>query len=245
MTKYVSFSCFGDKEIYLCGAIANAELVVRFYPDWTAVFYLDAQADLIAGDTLRDLGCKVFLRNTDQHGGGMFWRFGACELADAEAVIVRDTDSRITFREAIAVSEWLASGKSLHVMRDHPWHTNKIMGGMWGLQGAQAFETFSSILQSESKSQLYGEDQRFVSETVYPLFKRDVMVHDSFSRQEWQRKKFVERTAGEFIGEAIDCLGRPNHALRNTVVKFENQAVRAFVHRVIWKSQRLLKRLGP
>lgn len=244
MTKYVSFSCFGDKEIYLCGAIANAELVTRFYPDWTAVFYLDAQADLAVGGTLRDCGSKVFLRSADQHGGGMFWRFGACEIADAEAVIVRDTDSRITLREAIAVSEWLASGKSLHVMRDHPWHTNRVMGGMWGLQGEHALETFSAVLQAESKSPHYGEDQRFVSEIVYPLFKRDVMVHDSFSRQEWRRKKFIERTGGEFVGEAIDCLGRPNVALRDTVKKFENQAVRAFVHRVIWKSQRIMKRFG-
>lgn len=244
MTKYVSFSCFGDKEIYLCGAIANAELTLSIYPDWTAVFYLDAHANLAVGGTLRDLGCKVFLRSTDQHGGGMFWRFGACQIADAEAVIVRDTDSRITLREAIAVSEWLASGKSLHVMRDHPWHTNKIMGGMWGLQGEQALQSFSAVLQSERKSPQYGEDQRFVSEIVYPLFKRDVMVHDSFSRQERFRKKFVARIGGEFVGEAIDCLGRPNLALRDVVEKFENQAVRAFLHRVIWKSQRIMKKLA-
>ena len=245
MAKYVSFSCFGNKDIYLCGAVANAELVARFYPDWKSVFYIDAQADEVVGGTLRELGCKVFLRNTRQHGGGMFWRFGACELEDAEAVIVRDTDSRITFREAIAVSEWLESGKSLHVMRDHPWHTNQVMGGMWGLQGAKSLGILSEALQSVSKSPQYGEDQRFVSDIVYSLFKRDVMVHDSFSKQELRRKKFLPRNGGEFIGEAIDCLGEPNQALRNTVVLFENNPFKAFVHRVIWKSQRISKKLVP
>ena len=41
----------------------------------------------------------------------------------------------------MAVDEWIKSGKSLHVMRDHPAHripagTNQmsILGGMWGLK---------------------------------------------------------------------------------------------------------------
>ena len=44
----------------------------------------------------------------------------------------RDLDSRVTEREAAAVHEWLKSNKTLHSMRDHPWHTVPIMGGGWG-----------------------------------------------------------------------------------------------------------------
>ena len=41
----------------------------------------------------------------------------------------RDLDSAPTQREADAVEEWLRSGKTLHVMRDHPSHTFPMLGG--------------------------------------------------------------------------------------------------------------------
>ena len=41
----------------------------------------------------------------------------------------RDLDSVPTQREADAVEEWLRSGKTLHVMRDHPSHTFPMLGG--------------------------------------------------------------------------------------------------------------------
>ena len=41
----------------------------------------------------------------------------------------RDLDSAPTQREADAVQEWLRSGKTLHVMRDHPSHTFPMLGG--------------------------------------------------------------------------------------------------------------------
>ena len=34
--------------------------------------------------------------------------------------------------EAAAVKEWLDSDKTLHAMRDHPYHGVSIMGGGWG-----------------------------------------------------------------------------------------------------------------
>ena len=33
-----------------------------------------------------------------------------------------------------AVNEWLDSGKLAHVMKDHPFHGDLILAGMWGLR---------------------------------------------------------------------------------------------------------------
>ena len=44
----------------------------------------------------------------------------------------RDLDSVFTAREAAAVAEWVASGRAVHVMRDHPWHGAAMLGGTWG-----------------------------------------------------------------------------------------------------------------
>ena len=39
--KIISFSLFGNKDIYLIGALENAALVDSIYPGWVARFYVD------------------------------------------------------------------------------------------------------------------------------------------------------------------------------------------------------------
>ena len=39
--KYLSFSLWGDKELYFIGAIKNAELVNEVYPGWKMLVYYD------------------------------------------------------------------------------------------------------------------------------------------------------------------------------------------------------------
>ena len=64
---------------------------------------------------------------------GMVWRFLPLLDPLVDAVASRDLDSRLTAREAAAVSQWLEeSGLPFHVMRDHPMHGTEILGGMWG-----------------------------------------------------------------------------------------------------------------
>ena len=46
---------------------------------------------------------------------------------------VRDLDSRLTGREAAAVTDWLENtDRPFHIMRDNPNHGTEILGGMWG-----------------------------------------------------------------------------------------------------------------
>ena len=47
-------------------------------------------------------------------------------------MLSRDLDSRLSAREEAATREWLYSGLAVHAMRDHPLHTQPLMGGMWG-----------------------------------------------------------------------------------------------------------------
>ena len=66
---------------------------------------------------------------------GMFWRFQPNDDKEVERFIVRDSDSRITEREKIAVEEWEKEDKVLHIMRDHPHHNFHILAGMFGIGG--------------------------------------------------------------------------------------------------------------
>jgi len=146
MKKIITFSLWGDNPFYTVGAIRNAELAKEFYPDWICRFYIGNSTPQDVIDKLDSFdNTEIVLMNTDEGWDGMFWRFYPVTDSDVDVMISRDVDSRITYREAAAVNEWLESGKTLHIMRDHPMHTEPIMGGMWG---CRTKEMFSSIINA-------------------------------------------------------------------------------------------------
>ena len=66
---------------------------------------------------------------------GMIWRFATM----ADPLVVewhsRDLDSLPNPREVAAVNDWLCrSNKTFQVMRDHPLHNSKILGGAFGMR---------------------------------------------------------------------------------------------------------------
>ncbi|HCT54427.1 MAG TPA: hypothetical protein DF712_18435, partial [Balneola sp.] len=132
MKKIIAFSLWGDTPMYTVGAVRNAELVPEVYGDsWTSRFYISNDVPSEVVEKLKSLPqTEIVNLNEPPDWFGMFWRFLAID--DSDVVIFRDTDSRITQRERLAVEEWLSSGRTLHIMRDHPYHSEPIMGGMWG-----------------------------------------------------------------------------------------------------------------
>ena len=204
--KYLSFSLWGDKPIYNVGAIRNAELWKEIYPEWKMVVFYDNSVPEKTIQKLKsmDVICEDM---TGKNIYGMFWRFFAVDLPDSKYSIFRDTDSRISIREKLAVDEWLSSGKTLHVMRDHPYHmipcgndTLGILGGMWGIKSKKIPLT-KMINSYPNKGKIfYGEDQTFLK-TIYSLFEKDRFTHDDF----FEKKPFpIKRIEGRFIGERID-----------------------------------------
>lgn len=206
MTKIVSFSLWGDKPIYNIGFIGNYELCKVVYPDWCVFIYYN---NSIGNETLRFIRQKR-IRAFNMTGSvipGLFWRFLANDAPGAEHIIFRDCDSRVSLREADAVGEWLSSGKTLHVMRDHPYHETPfgcpglgMLGGMWGVKGGavkMAPMIYRFLRYNEPK---WGSDQSFIYE-IYERFGGDMLVHDEF----FCGKAFrIKRTDRHFVGERID-----------------------------------------
>jgi len=209
--NYISFSLWGDKPIYNVGAIRNAELWKEHYPSWKMVVYYDNSVPVETLYELTKLGVMI-IDMTEKNIYGMFWRFFAVEIDDAEYCIFRDCDSRIGVREKLAVEEWLLSGKTLHVMRDHPAHrvpygNHKlgILGGMWGIK-CKAIPIPNMIINFiKDKKLSYGSDQTFLS-IVYSVLENDRYTHDEF----FEKKPFpIMRENGRFIGERINEFEKP------------------------------------
>ena len=103
----------------------------------------------------------------------------------------RDLDSRITERERAAAAEWLESDKSLHAMRDHPWHTVPLMAGGWGAKldtQARRDNWNTSWTSMLADSKLYsgagekGPDQDLLQRHVWGRWGRaDCLQHDSYT----------------------------------------------------------------
>ena len=204
--KYLSFSLWGDQPIYNVGAIKNAELWKEIYSDWQMIVYYDNSVPTETIDKLKSMDVKL-VNMSNKNIYGMFWRFFANDLPNSEYAIFRDCDSRLSLREKLAVDEWIASKKTLHVMRDHPYHRIPcgnfelgLLGGMWGIKGKKIkINQLVSIYPNKSLMK-YGEDQTFLR-VIYNLYKNDKFTHDEF----FEKKPFpIHRENQRFIGERIN-----------------------------------------
>ena len=209
--KYISFSLWGNKKIYNVGIIRNSELVKELYTDWKMVVYHDEFTPNDVIENLKNNGVWT-IPFWDNLIYGMFWRFFSVDLPNCEYAIFRDADSRVSRRESLAVEEWIESGKTLHVMRDHPFHripagNNQmgILGGMWGIKNGILPLTQMIYEFNKSKEHNYGNDQAFLK-MVYNSLENDRFTHDEF----FEKKPFpLLRENGRFIGERIDENEKP------------------------------------
>jgi protein O-GlcNAc transferase len=206
--KVISFSLWGDNPKYTVGAIRNAEIAQSVYPDWVCRFYCDEKsvpAEKI--DTVMSMPNVEVIRlsaSKEPHWS-MFWRFYAAADPCVDVAVFRDSDSRVGIREALAVENWLASGKTFHVMRDHRHHNSPICGGMWGVRGSK-LRNMRLLIDSYyrtkmDRSSLYGIDQDFLIHSVCPMMNGDCIEHDEF----FARKPFpIARDPKHFVGQVYD-----------------------------------------
>jgi hypothetical protein len=228
MTNYISFSLYGNNKFYYLGAIENVKLCKTVYPGWVPVVYVDEVVPQYVTSDLINNGALVIHGSTELSSNKMTWRLAASLIEDAEKVIFRDADSRINPREKACVDNWLHSGKALHVMRDHPYHANWIMGGMFGIDARVASRFVEKILVTAQGLE-QGEDQVLLAKTLYPPLRDQSMVHDSFFRREKWAKPFpTPREGSEFVGERIDENGNPEEDVREMLVRYENSALLRF-----------------
>jgi hypothetical protein len=96
------------------------------------------------------------------------------------------------------------------------------MGGLWGSHNSLLCN--EEIWIGTSKFDLQkGDDQNFLNEYIYPIIKKNALVHDSFFGYENDSKKFpTNRYAGEFCGEVINEFELHDLFSRQLVVNLES-----------------------
>ena len=204
MKKVISFSVWGTNPKYTVGAVKNAKLAQTLFPDWICRFYIGQSTISGSKRVMKELrklnNVEIIEMNEEGDWTGMFWRFLPASDPEVDVMISRDTDSRLTVREKFVVEQWFESDKSFHIIRDHPFHSAKIMGGMWGARGEILFD-MSELIDEYKKGDFWQVDQNFLSEIVFDKIKDDCFVHDEFFSNnpiDFPRENY------EFIGQVFD-----------------------------------------
>lgn len=223
--RVISFSIFRPPTVlpkkfpdYGNGLLYNVLLAVQVFEGWQIRIYLNEGAleeRVVAALRALAPGVQLEWRVVDEQFmyEGMFWRFNVADDPDVERFIVRDLDSRLSWRDRVAVDAWIGSGKDFHLMRDHVrYHESFIvLGGMWGAVGGFV-PNMSHLLESYTKRQLYGHDQDFLRDIIWPrVFNRvhsTVANTESFTCQIWKSVSpctgFTTSMSPHFVGEAFD-----------------------------------------
>jgi hypothetical protein len=207
MKNVVSYSLWGDAPMYWKGALRNIEMVNKYFPGWISRFYIDDNCNPELIETIKGENVEVFLVKSKDSFHGMFWRFWAAEESDVNIFLSRDCDSRFSEREVSAIREWLNSDKDFHIMRDHPYHTVPILGGMWGCRnGILRNIKFSEVIEKWNQFGRKGIDQDFLGSVIYPYVKDRALEHTDFNlRFGGEIKPFpTKRNNYEFVGDVFD-----------------------------------------
>lgn len=219
MKKVISFCLWGNSAIYNSGLLQNIELAKQYYPDWICYVYIHIPSvpDIIKEELKKHNNVELFPieRKEIKPKRFMLYRFHVADDENVERFICRDTDSRISPREVLAVREWITSGKTLHIMRDHPRHYPKILGGMFGLIRKNIINAKSVPTWAEEIDLFYSytnpnlpevDDQVFLENGIYSRYASDSIIHDEIMGYETTAKNFhipYERN-GHFTGCYVD-----------------------------------------
>lgn len=194
--KIISFSLWGNSKLYCQGAIDNIECAKVHYPDWKCRFYVAQNCPALP--ILQQMDCEVIEIMSDSYSidrekegwhwdlnhKGMMWRFYAISDSHIERVIFRDTDSRLSAREADAVREWEESGLLAHRMHEVKEHWNSLlMGGMWGIKGGlftnieETIHHYCNLYTKIRNEPWIFVDLWFLMDVIWPYIKESCLGH--------------------------------------------------------------------
>lgn len=206
--KIISYSLWGNNTKYTIGAIKNADLAAKFYPEWICHFYCAKSVpENIITELTNRKNCKVILEEDVSDWTFATKRFKPMSDPELEYFISRDTDSRFTNREVEAVKAWISSGKNAHIMRDHPHHGGfPMLAGMFGIKGGVIKNINKLLLLNKGVPMQYHYDQIFLANYIFPYIQDSVLIHDEY----FSKNPFpTQRINKEYVGKPYDENDKP------------------------------------
>lgn len=135
------------------------------YPGWQTHVEIDVDTfsdyDNIFEGLKKHYGISYDVNPVEPLCKSMLWRLKPVFWEDIEIVLCRDADAITTWRETMAVRDWIESGETIHGINDNPAHALPIMGGMCGFMCEpirKRFEVWDNFVGERDYS-VHGSDQ--------------------------------------------------------------------------------------
>jgi hypothetical protein len=205
MAKIISISVWGDDPAYSIGAIKNAQIAQKLFPDWKCRIFVDGTVPKHYVEHLLKMPNVEIAQVDDENMFGAYWRFYSMFQSDDDIIISRDSDSRLSERELRCVNEWVESDKKFSIIRDHYRHYDwPMLAGMWGMKGKMSDSTFKEM-KKYARQHFYTSDQIFLKDIVWKDAEKDSMIH-GFLEVDWMMEK---RDNVHFIGQGYSKNDEP------------------------------------
>jgi len=204
--KIVSFVLYGNKDLYVDGAIRNIKDVRDMYgSDWSIhIGFGDDVREDITSRLIPLIDSYSFFK-TDGHKGSL-QRFNV----DCDILLSRDIDAKISHREINVISDWLNTIYDYCIMRDHPGQKSAIPCGLFSIRGNDNIRHVRSLSQEfiPKSRGYYGEDELFLGNVIYPIVKdrcieysSQVKLYDFKVRERLDVRKDIRDVIGDGISK--------------------------------------------
>jgi hypothetical protein len=245
MKKVFTFTLFGSDDKYCKGLVKNVEIIQKDFPDFETWVYI---GENVPDVVLQKLASFANVRTIHTGETGMvnkLYRFFAIDDPDVEVMIVRDADSRVYQRDRSTIQDFLASGRLVHIVRDHPNHFHKIMAGCFAMRKGLLNATIRTVFDSYRKDHdvnSFWSDQQFLETMFYPYIGGVVLVHDDLQSFE---PDIVKTNFKVPIGNGLHFVGQVYEFDKdgNEYPKFRDYFEGGVHGKSFWTAQKL-ERLG-
>jgi len=192
--KVFSFCLYGTERNYYDGLLENIEIITKEFPDFQIYVYkgICDCSWVLEGSNLK------IIETTRSGAINMLYRY--LPLGFADIGFIRDADSRITERDQWCIHQFIQSDKHYHIVRDHYWHKEPIMGGIFGWK-----RPINLHFQLDQEIQ-YSQDMTYLKDHLYPLIKSESLVHTNnhaFVGEYVQLITIPQKDEWDFIGNVI------------------------------------------
>ncbi len=189
VASYSLFWCAKDDHahLYVGGLRAICRAHHTLFPGWQwriyhdGTLHKDPKARLLFAYENAGLVHLVNMGEESRICRAMIWRMLPVWDDTVEVALCRDLDSLPTPKEAMAVRQFVESGRAMHCISDHAQHGAPIMGGLCGFRSElfrslTGLRTFSAFVSGEPLDR-HGDDQLLLMRKVWPTLQNHLCEH--------------------------------------------------------------------
>lgn len=178
----ISFCIYGSNIKYCKGIDENLKIMKKRMEKFNAFIYIGTE---VPEEYIQLYKSYDFVQLFYTHKPGaynMIARFLAIDEPNVDIMIVRDADSRLHNRDRWIIDNFINSSYGSHTIRDHPWHTARMMGGLFGIKkNAFSFNMIDLYNQYNPSNDISGiswqYDQTFLRNVIYPILKKNMLIY--------------------------------------------------------------------